>query len=103
MEMTLCVLSQKENLNAQNVNGGTMNAICADIAGPRFSQREQQVAELLAKGMRQVDIAKQLCISPKTVAAHKMRVCAKMGIRSTNFLEIVLANPHVLQNYTVSQ
>lgn len=61
-----------------------------------FSKREQQVTDLLVLGMRQVDIAKQLGISPKTVACHKQRICEKLGIATRDFINVAITNPSKL-------
>ena len=37
---------------------------------------------LLAAGLEQVEIAKRLVISPKTVSTHIERILAKLGVRS---------------------
>ena len=54
-------------------------------AGPSESPltlREREVLELLAAGLDQDEIAKQLVISPKTVSTHIQRVLAKFGVHS---------------------
>jgi DNA-binding NarL/FixJ family response regulator len=44
--------------------------------------REREVLALLARGMRPKQIARELVISPKTVASHIQRVLAKLGVHS---------------------
>lgn len=44
----------------------------------RLTPREQDVAELLAQGKRQVDIARLLTISVRTVQVHERNIQAKM-------------------------
>jgi DNA-binding NarL/FixJ family response regulator len=44
--------------------------------------REVQVLQLLAKGLPQSAIAKELFISPKTVGTHIQRIIAKLGVHS---------------------
>jgi len=41
------------------------------------------VGLLLAQGLRQVDIAGQLSLSPKTVSTHKARLFDKLGVDDT--------------------
>lgn len=51
----------------------------------RFSMltsREREVLSLLAKGLNQEDIARELDISPATVGTHIQRVLGKLGIHS---------------------
>lgn len=45
----------------------------------RFTPREQDVAELLMQGLRQVDIARQLVIDVSTVRVHERNIMQKMG------------------------
>ena len=54
--------------------------------GPRqtagLTPSEQRVAELVASGMTNRDVAAALFISPKTVEANLSRIYHKLGIRS---------------------
>jgi DNA-binding NarL/FixJ family response regulator len=47
-----------------------------------LTQREHEVLDLLAEGLRQDEIASRLVISPKTVATHIQRVLGKLEVRS---------------------
>jgi DNA-binding NarL/FixJ family response regulator len=47
-----------------------------------LTSRELEVLRLLAVGMRPKEIARDLVISPKTVASHIQRVLAKLGAHS---------------------
>jgi DNA-binding NarL/FixJ family response regulator len=47
-----------------------------------LTQREQEVLQLLAEGLRQKEIATELHISPKTVATHIQRILTKLGVHS---------------------
>ena len=47
-----------------------------------LTQREREVLDLLAEGLRQDEIANRLVISPKTVATHIQRVLGKLEVRS---------------------
>ena len=54
-------------------------------AADRFSiltSREREVLSLLANGLNQEDIARELDISPATVGTHIQRVLGKLGIHS---------------------
>jgi DNA-binding CsgD family transcriptional regulator len=52
-------------------------------AGPApLSAQERLVAELAAKGLTNKEIAKRLCLSPRTVGAHLYRLFPKLGITS---------------------
>ena len=57
-----------------------------DGAGNPFdalSDRELEVALMLAQGLRQGQIAERLSLSPKTVNTHKSRLFDKLGIGDT--------------------
>jgi DNA-binding NarL/FixJ family response regulator len=47
-----------------------------------LTQRESEVLDLLAQGLRQDEIADRLVISPKTVATHIQRILGKLEVRS---------------------
>jgi DNA-binding NarL/FixJ family response regulator len=48
----------------------------------RLTKRELEVLDLLGEGLRHEDIARQLFISPKTVATHVEHILRKLGVRS---------------------
>ena len=47
-----------------------------------LTRREREVLGLLVDGLRQVDIADRLYLSPKTVGTHIQRILGKMGVKS---------------------
>jgi len=49
----------------------------------RLSHREEQVLKLLGQGFSNLEIARQLDISPKTVATYRARLSEKLGLSST--------------------
>ncbi|MDT5043792.1 MAG: hypothetical protein QOE51_4777 [Actinoplanes sp.] len=49
---------------------------------PSLTNRERQVAELAAEGVRSREIADRLYLSPRTVENHLQRVYAKLGVNS---------------------
>lgn len=53
-----------------------------------LSERELQIAVMLASGLKVGDIAITLNISPKTIATHKYRVFEKLGV--TNDVQLAL-------------
>ena len=53
-----------------------------DTSRPALTPREEEVLRLLASGLAQGEIAKELVISPKTVASHIERILAKLGVHS---------------------
>lgn len=48
----------------------------------RLSRREHEVAELIARGLSNPAIARQLSISPATVSSHVNRMLQKLGLTS---------------------
>jgi DNA-binding response OmpR family regulator len=49
---------------------------------PVLTPREQEVLELIARGLPNAEIAKRLVISPKTVGTHIAHIYKKLGVRS---------------------
>jgi DNA-binding CsgD family transcriptional regulator len=47
-----------------------------------LTRREVEIAQLLARGLRNNEIAKRLFLSPKTVGHHVSGVLAKLGVRT---------------------
>jgi DNA-binding NarL/FixJ family response regulator len=60
-----------------NGNGARSNGKLESL-----TQRENEVLDLLAEGLRQEEIANRLVISPKTVATHIQRILGKLEVRS---------------------
>jgi DNA-binding NarL/FixJ family response regulator len=48
-----------------------------------FSKREREVFSGIITGQRNLDIAKELKISEKTVSSYKSRICSKLNANST--------------------
>jgi two-component system nitrate/nitrite response regulator NarL len=58
------------------------NGSQGDPAAETLTSREREVLMLLARGLTQAEIARDLFISPKTVAGHIQRVLTKLGVHS---------------------
>jgi DNA-binding CsgD family transcriptional regulator len=56
-----------------------------------LTQREKEVVTLLAQGKRQTEIARALCVSPRTVEAHVRNARKKTGTASAFELAIKVA------------
>jgi two-component system nitrate/nitrite response regulator NarL len=63
--------------------------------GFRLTAREREVLSLLAGGLEQEAIARELFISPKTVASHIQRILSKLGVHS-RAQAVALAHLHGL-------
>jgi len=49
----------------------------------RLSAREREIFSLIVQGFRSQEIAKELCISIKTVETHRSHINQKLGVHST--------------------
>jgi DNA-binding NarL/FixJ family response regulator len=47
-----------------------------------LSEREIEVLQLIAEGLRPADVARRLVISPKTVSSHVQRILTKLGVHT---------------------
>lgn len=54
----------------------------SNIYNVRFSRREKEVLDLIAKGLTTKDIAKQLFLSEKTVETHRSNLLAKLNVHN---------------------
>ena len=52
----------------------------------RLSDREFKIFEMLIAGKRGADIARELCLSRKTVSTHKTNVLKKLNLSTGNEL-----------------
>lgn len=50
--------------------------------GPRLTDRELEVAELIAAGLTNQSIARRLSVAPRTAEAHVENIRRKLGVRS---------------------
>ena len=50
--------------------------------GPRLTDRELEVAELIAEGLTNQSIATRLSVAPRTAEAHAENIRRKLGVRS---------------------
>ena len=71
---------------SDDVVRGVLNAMVSDARRPptslgRLSERERQVSYLVARGMKNRDIATQLTISENTVKRHLQSIFSKTGSR----------------------
>ena len=53
-----------------------------ETADGTLTEREQEIADLVAAGRTNREVAEQLVLSPKTIEAHLRNIYAKLGVRS---------------------
>ena len=65
-----------------------------------LTNQERNVLALVAKGWRNLAIANELCISPKTVETHLSHIFSKLGVASrTEAALVALQNtPKIREN-----
>ena len=56
-----------------------------------LNQREQRVIDLIAQGLTNKQIAKQLCLSPETIKKKLANIFEKTGVRSRSQLVSIYA------------
>lgn len=67
----------------------------------RLTAREAEVAEGLVKGMANVDIARQLALSEKTVSAHKANLMHKLQVQSlADLIRLIDRHPYLLPQHS---
>ncbi len=83
---------------ADEIAEGVMNAMASDaqpeLPGSlqRLSEREWQISRLVARGMKNRDIARTLTISENTVKRHLQSIFSKSGARDRLELAMLLLN-----------
>lgn len=56
-----------------------------------LTQREREVLDLVAEGLTNKEIARQLAVSPATVKAHVERIIAKLGVADRTQAAVLVA------------
>ena len=74
-ELGAALWTEKARAELARVGGRT-------AAGDELTPTERRVAELVAKGKTNKEVAAQLFITPRTVEGHLTRIYAKLGVRS---------------------
>jgi DNA-binding NarL/FixJ family response regulator len=76
------LLARARRLISRSSRRGRAASLTRGPIETELTSREREVLELLAGGMRPKQIARELVISPKTVASHIQRMLAKLGVHS---------------------
>lgn len=66
--------------------GKSAQGLEAKLGLSNLTATERKVLSLVAQSRSTKQIAEELFISPKTVAAHRSNICVKLGLRGTNAL-----------------
>jgi len=61
-----------------------------------LSNREMEVARLIASGISTRSIAEQLCLSVKTINTHRSRLLAKLGLKNSVELTTYCIHNHLI-------
>ncbi|MCK0175498.1 LuxR family transcriptional regulator [Mycolicibacterium sp. F2034L] len=75
---------------AADCGGATSPAIAAALFTLPFTNREREVAALVARGMSNRDIAEAVSLSVRTVESHVYRACTKAGVTGRSGLAEVM-------------
>jgi DNA-binding NarL/FixJ family response regulator len=83
LERAITAVMQGDNYFSEefvcSLNAKTFNKKAAKV---QISEREQQILELICKGMSNIEIGKHLGISQKTVDGHRTRLFEKTGAKN---------------------
>lgn len=82
-----CVLRESQRWTA------AAEAQARALAFAALTQREREIAVLLAEGRHNREVAERLAISPRTVEVHKARIMEKLGARSLADLIRIAGGP----------
>ena len=70
--------------------GEALKSLPSDI---KLTQREQEVLELVVKGLTSIEIAEKLSISSRTVETHRFNLLNKLGVKNTaDLVRFALSN-----------
>ena len=69
-------------LDAEIANTLALSAVSGSTRSPfdELTMRETQVMVMVTRGQRNCDIARDLCLSPKTVSTYRYRLYDKLGV-----------------------
>lgn len=82
MEHFRTIMQQGSNFSHDTVLNARMQQKAA-LEKVKFTEREQQILELILQEKTSQDIAKILHLSKKTVDAHRANMMDKFGVKST--------------------
>lgn len=84
------MIANEQRINIPEVDENLLNSPI------NLSPREHAIAQLVAQGLPNKVIAKQLQISPWTVASHLRRIFVKLGVTSRTAMIVKLLAQHLL-------
>jgi DNA-binding NarL/FixJ family response regulator len=88
-----------ESLLSTNITTKLVAYISTPQRGQRLTNREGEVLSLVAKGLRNREIARRLCISEQTVKNHINHIITKLGVQSrTEAVSLALERKLIKQN-----
>ncbi|GLE52654.1 hypothetical protein ATCCBAA256_22180, partial [Mycobacterium montefiorense] len=83
---------------AARCHGATSPAIEAASYAPPFTNREREIAVLVARGLSNREIAEAVSLSVRTVESHIYRACSKAGVTGRAGLASVIGGASLLRS-----
>lgn len=85
-------LRRQADVAQRGLGGRTPRASTRSADTQALSEREQQIADLVAEGRTNRQIAEKLFMSPRTVEVHLTRIFGKLGVSSRSAVAAVIAS-----------
>jgi DNA-binding NarL/FixJ family response regulator len=100
----LILAIRKISSGEKYISSDVIGKLISDVKNPgakelheRLSEREFQIMNLLAKGISNSEIGKQLFLSGKTVSTYRARILEKMGMKSNTELALYSYKNHLME------
>jgi two-component system invasion response regulator UvrY len=101
---------RKVHSGGKYVSANLAEKIAADLATDTqlpphetLSHREYQVMCLIASGKTVSEIARELCLSQKTISTHRARILEKMGMKTSAQLTYYAIQNNLIDQYPVKK
>jgi DNA-binding NarL/FixJ family response regulator len=100
----LILAIRKISSGEKYISSDVIGKLISDVKNPgakelheRLSEREFQIMNMLAKGISNNEIGKQLFLSGKTVSTYRARILEKMGMKSNTELALYSYKNHLME------
>ena len=88
---------EETNLGSAGLSTLNNTFVCSDL----LSRREDEILELLIKGMTNKEIAVELFLSSETVKTHLSRIFKKLGVRNRTEAAVKALGVEKLSSQTI--